>query len=310
MHCTTVFFCVILSFCVERAHTRRFEPIEPFPPPQLTKNDPKLTPIFDALSSSIQQSATSPSSPWLTNLTSFSVSVTSASETLWTTSHTAPILGNYVDSPATNVTDQTYFRIASISKVFTVLAALIQEQEGKWSLKDPIPRWVPELRNRTEEEDGVAWESITLESLASQLSGIVREYGQSDLTDPFEDRQYGFGNPVEVGLPPVPEDEVPPCGRNRPGERPCSRQEILDGLVQRPPLFQPNYRATYSNMNFVLLGFALESVTGLSYEELINETIFQPLGMQHSRLTKPLDSEGVIPNTTNDWTADIGTYGP
>lgn len=56
-----------------------------------------------------------------------------------------------------------------------MLAALIQEQEGKWSLKDPIPRWVPELRNRTEEEDGVAWESITLESLASQLSGIVRE---------------------------------------------------------------------------------------------------------------------------------------
>ncbi|KAL8898317.1 MAG: hypothetical protein Q9207_006776, partial [Kuettlingeria erythrocarpa] len=63
-------------------------------------------------------------------------------------------------------------------------------------------------------------------------------------------------------------------------------------------------------MNFVLLGFALESVTGLSYEEIVNKTIFQPLGMQRSRLTKPLDSEGIIPNTTHDWTADVGTYGP
>ncbi len=173
MHFLTVLFCLIFCFCVRRAHARRFEPIEPFPPPYLTQNDPRLNPVFDALTTNIQQAATNPSSPWLTNITSFSISVTSASETLWTTSHTASILGDYVDSPASNVTDQTYFRIASISKVFTVLAALIQEQEGKWSLKDPITRWVPELRNRT--EDGVAWESITLESLASQLSGIVRE---------------------------------------------------------------------------------------------------------------------------------------
>ncbi|KAL8918911.1 MAG: hypothetical protein Q9208_007092 [Pyrenodesmia sp. 3 TL-2023] len=63
-------------------------------------------------------------------------------------------------------------------------------------------------------------------------------------------------------------------------------------------------------MNFVLLGFALESVTGLSYEEIVNQAILQPLDMQRTRLTKPLDGEGVIPNTTNDWTADIGTYGP
>ncbi|KAL8898316.1 MAG: hypothetical protein Q9207_006775 [Kuettlingeria erythrocarpa] len=174
MHVSTVLFYLLFCFRVKRAHTRRFEPIEPFPPPQLAKNNPILSPVFDALTTQIQQAATSSSSPWLANLTSFSISVTSASETLWTTSHTAAILGNYVDSPASNVTEQTYFRIASISKLFTVLAALLQEKEGKWSLKDRITNWIPELRNRTEEH-GVAWESITLESLASQLSGIVRE---------------------------------------------------------------------------------------------------------------------------------------
>lgn len=86
--------------------------------------------------------------------------------------------------------------------------------------------------------------------------------------------------------------------------------EILDGLIRRPPVFEPNFRATYSNMNFVLLGLALENLLGLSYEEIVNRTILQPLGMKHSRLSKPLDGEGVIPNLTNDWNADIGTYGP
>ncbi|KAL8664193.1 MAG: hypothetical protein Q9202_003271 [Teloschistes flavicans] len=64
-------------------------------------------------------------------------------------------------------------------------------------------------------------------------------------------------------------------------------------------------------MAFVLLGFALESLTGLSYEDLVKKTIFDPLGMERATLKRPLDSEGVIPNlTNNDWDADLGTYGP
>ncbi|KAL8942548.1 MAG: hypothetical protein Q9216_001592 [Gyalolechia sp. 2 TL-2023] len=63
-------------------------------------------------------------------------------------------------------------------------------------------------------------------------------------------------------------------------------------------------------MAFVLLGFALEKLTGLSYAEIIDVNVFQPVGMEHSKLSKPLDTEGVIPNMTNDWNADIGTYGP
>ena len=63
-------------------------------------------------------------------------------------------------------------------------------------------------------------------------------------------------------------------------------------------------------MAFVLLGLALEAASGLSYEAMIDETIFNPLGMSRARLSKPPDAEGVIPNMTNDWAADIGTYGP
>ena len=140
-------------------------------------------------------------------------------------------------------------------------------------------------------------------------------------------RDYGFDNPVSIGLPPVDADDVPPCGSNRPGGRPCTRKgttlgcpvcpyarltcrvEIIDGFTKRPPAFQPSYKATYSNMAFVLLGFALENITGLGYADVVQSTIFDPLGMERATLTKPSDTEGIIPNVTNDWAADIGTYG-
>ncbi|KAL8935793.1 MAG: hypothetical protein Q9211_004509 [Gyalolechia sp. 1 TL-2023] len=63
-------------------------------------------------------------------------------------------------------------------------------------------------------------------------------------------------------------------------------------------------------MAFVLVGFALEALTGLSYPEIVDMVIFKPVGMENSKLSKPLDTEGIIPNMTNDWVANIGTYGP
>ncbi|KAL8808562.1 MAG: hypothetical protein Q9223_003982 [Gallowayella weberi] len=63
-------------------------------------------------------------------------------------------------------------------------------------------------------------------------------------------------------------------------------------------------------MAFVMLGFALENMTGAPYAEVLQSTIFDPLGMHRASLTKPADKEGIIPNQDNDWNSDIGTYGP
>ncbi|KAL8777748.1 MAG: hypothetical protein Q9194_002383 [Teloschistes cf. exilis] len=294
--------CLLWALVTSRVFSRHLEPTGPFRPPQLLGTDPRLRNVFQQLGQKIDLKAKSSDRSWITNITSFSVAVTSASETLWTKSYTAPILGNYTDSLPTPVTDQTYFRIASISKIFTVLAVLLQQEAGRWSLKDPITKHVPELKAAVN-SSRIDWESITLESLASQLSGIPREYIQSDLLDTLTD-------PVDIGLPPVEDANVPHCGTNISGGAPCARKEVVDGILKRAPVFAPNYQATYSNMAFVLLGFALESLTGLSYADLVKQTIFDPLGMERATLEKPHDWEGVIPNLASDWDADIGTYGP
>ena len=166
--------CTLLPVLVQ---SWRLELTNPFPPPTLHAWNSRLNAMFDSLEDRIQKVSQSESSPWITNITSFSVAVTSASETLWTTSHTAPLLGNYSDGPPSLMSDQSYFRIASISKVFTVLAVLLQEEAGNCSLRDPITRHVPELRDRSS-TNTPDWESINLETLASQLSGIPRECKQ------------------------------------------------------------------------------------------------------------------------------------
>ncbi len=66
------------------------------------------------------------------------------------------------------------YRIASISKVFTVL--LLLRHEGRISLDDPVTKYVSELAAAEAEEsvEAVSWGNVTLGALASHLGGIGR----------------------------------------------------------------------------------------------------------------------------------------
>lgn len=66
----------------------------------------------------------------------------------------------------------------------------------------------------------------------------------------------------------------------------------------------------YSNVAFELLGLTLSRVTGLSYEEYMEEAIFKPLKMSKSSLFKPNDSEGIIPPEPQYWDVDEGIQAP
>ena len=169
-----IFWCLCSAITPRAVLSSCFAPSEPFPPPVLGHTTPDLISFFSELEDSIRETLRASNPPWNTSITSFAIDVTSANETLWHTDYTAPKLGHYADGKFTNVSGNTAFRIASISKVFTVLAILLQEQEGKLSMRDPVTKYLPELR-QNDIEAGIRWDSISLESLASQLSGVPRE---------------------------------------------------------------------------------------------------------------------------------------
>ena len=149
-------------------------PSEPFPVPRLEHSSDDIKSLFSELEESIVKALDTGKAPWNTTVTSFALEVTSADDTLWQAYHTAPLLGDYPDSKTIEVDGTKAFRIASISKVFTVLAILLLQQDGKLSIKDSVVKYIPELAEG-KNEGGIEWGSISLESLASQLSGIPRE---------------------------------------------------------------------------------------------------------------------------------------
>lgn len=76
------------------------------------------------------------------------------------------------------------------------------------------------------------------------------------------------------------------------------------------PIFAPNQQSTYSNVAFELLGVVLERVSGKSYRSYIEDTIFEPLNMSKSALTRPPDDAGVIPSGDHYWDVDEGIQTP
>ena len=113
---------------------------------------------------------------------SYSVEVFSASEDtnepLWSHYWTAPNLGGFNSTGVSSVDTNTVFRIGSITEIFTVLAFLATVGDKSWN--EPVTKYLPELKRLADQTPGGSlmspdWEEVTLGSLASQSSGLVRD---------------------------------------------------------------------------------------------------------------------------------------
>jgi CubicO group peptidase (beta-lactamase class C family) len=150
------------------ASAKCFEPTVAHPPPDYDPHDPILQQAFESITTALKTAIAAPEYA----STSFSVEVTSSKESLWSFHHTAHERNaSRPDIPQVN--GDTLYRIASITKTFTVLGVLYQHAAGSLSLDDTVNKYLTELGDKS--DGGVPWKDITLRSLASQLSGIPRE---------------------------------------------------------------------------------------------------------------------------------------
>lgn len=198
-----------------------------------------------------------------------------------------------------SVDGDSQYRIASVSKTFTVLALLYQHAAGNLHLDDPVTRYIPEFAAK--DAGDLPWHDITLRILASQLSGLPREFALLDIITLIED-------PTSIGLPPASRDVLPPCLQN--SSVVCSREELFNQVKNLKPLFAPNQKSTYSNLNYDVLGIVLENVTGKKFSEYIKDAIFGPLDMTFSSLKTPGDKHAVLPEGEHWWDRDLGVQSP
>jgi CubicO group peptidase (beta-lactamase class C family) len=302
--CTAMrlFLFSLLQLClVVRSSAKCGENMVAHPPPEYDASHPLLRDAFAHISTSLDIIIGDPEY----NSTSFSVEVTSSKETLWAYHHTARERNeSRPDIP--HVNGEALYRIASITKTFTVLGILKQHEAGNLSLDDPVDKYIEDLRGK--QNGSIPWHDITLRSLASQLSGLPREFGQSDLINP---QSYGPFTAEEVGLPPVSQDGLLKCDEYSDNfDTPCTADDLLRMLKNFDPLFAPNQQSSYSNVAFELLGLVIQNVTNQTFESYIDEAIFKPLDMTKSTFSLPPDSAGVIPLKPHYWDVDEGVQNP
>ncbi|KAH6642816.1 beta-lactamase/transpeptidase-like protein [Boeremia exigua] len=292
---------LLLSVLATAVNARCFEPTITHPLPEYDADDALLKHAF----AEIDTAVTSVISASEFSATSFSIEVTSSKESLWSKHHTANERNaSRPDIPEVN--GDALYRIASITKTFTVLGILYQEKAGNLSLDDPISKYIKELD--APQHGTLPWKDITLRSLASQLSGIPREFAQGDFVN-FE--KLGMPDPVTWGLPPVSREDLVDCDEYSPGyKKVCHTGDLLDAVKSQIPIFAPNQQSTYSNVAFELLGVVIERVTGQDYKSYIEEAIFKPLNMSKSTLSLPPDHAGVIPSGDHYWDVDEGIQNP
>jgi CubicO group peptidase (beta-lactamase class C family) len=184
-----------------------------------------------------------------------------------------------LDDPAPIERD-AIFRIASLTKPITAVAAMILIEECRLRLDDPIDPWIPELANRR-----------VLRSIAAELDDTVPAQRSISVRDLLSYRM-GFGS---VMAPPgtypiqdkIREYRLGGDGPPRPALGPGA-DEWLTRLGSLPLIAQPGERWMY-NTSADILGILIERVAGTPFGSFLSERIFEPLGMRDTAFTIDAD---------------------
>ena len=155
------------------------------------------------------------------------------------------------DADNSPVTLDTPFQLGSVSKSFAALVLVQLASEGQLDLDAPVTDYLPNFR--TTDKD--AWKTITLRQALSHRSGIST----------FN------GNHMQGNI-----------------YRGTDALEIAIGELRKIKLtLKPGTQLQYSNANYMLAAAAIEAVTHQSYEAVMDERVFKPLGMQNSYVQMP-----------------------
>jgi CubicO group peptidase (beta-lactamase class C family) len=173
------------------------------------------------------------------------------------------------------------FRIASMTKAITSTAVMMLYEEGKFSLDDPISKFIPEFKNPrvlksfkfadTTYTTEPAKSEITIRQLLSHTSGLG--YGIIDADESFK-AMY-----KKAGIVDLYTTQNVKIGDN------------IKKLAKLPLHFNPGEKYQYSE-GLDVLGYFIEIVSGMPFDEFLRTHLLEPLGMN--------DTYFYLPDTKKD----------
>jgi len=189
-----------------------------------------------------------------------SVAVVEKGQFVWSSGFGMADLENFV--PATS---STLYRLASISKPLTAVAAMQLYESGKLDLDAPVQKYCPAFPQKDT--------PISTRQVMGHLGGI-RHYRQ----DPEKDLEIGntkhFGNPIEAGLNFFKDD---------------------------PLVAKPGTEFHYSTQGYTLVGCVVEGASGKHYVDYMRDQVFMPADMPS---TQPDQRFSIIPHRTRFYDLD------
>lgn len=138
--------------------------------------------------------------------------------------------------------EQSIFQLGSITKQLTTTVILKLQSEKKLNVNDKLSKYFPKYPKG---------DSVTIEQLMLHTSGI-----------------YSYTND-----PVFMEKEV---------SKPANRDKMIALFKDKPYDFSPGKGWNYSNSGYSLLGYIIEKVAKMPYEQAVRKYIFEPLQMTHS----------------------------
>jgi CubicO group peptidase (beta-lactamase class C family) len=157
-------------------------------------------------------------------------------------------LGVASTETAAVITPDTMFQIASASKAFTALSVLMLVDDGKLKLEDKPQKYLPDFRISDPSIDA----NITVRDLLTHTSGFPRT------------------------------DVAWIMGTN------LTREDLIKGIAQLKPTAKLGQRFQYQNLMYVAAGEVVGAADKTSFERVLHERIFNPLGMRDTNVRSEL----------------------
>ncbi|WP_193726789.1 serine hydrolase [Paenibacillus guangzhouensis] len=142
---------------------------------------------------------------------------------------------------------KTVFRVGSVTKVFTAAAIMKLVEQGKIDLKVDVQKYMGGLKL-----DNPFHTPVTVHDLLTHTSGFQVTVEPPEFYTPDLNSNVSLKDFVEQRMPPV--------------------------------VREPGTSYMYDNFAFNLLGFIVENVSGISFEQYVKENILNPLQMKNTEI--------------------------
>lgn len=157
----------------------------------------------------------------------------------------------------------TMFDTASVTKLFTAVSILQLVDQGKLRLDDPITEII-DLSGTKIPSD------VTLRHLLTHTSGIADDADEEE------------GESYEELFVSKPNYSIRNCA------------DFIPQFAYKEPKFKAGTNVSYNNCAYVLLGLAMEKITGGNYRDYVTQNIFLPCGMKNTSFAAKDDSEAEV----------------